>query len=141
MNYDAPVVRKKGAMYCTDCDAIYNFSDSDKWCPNCGNLFPHPMSCIGRKLKEDKNDEKGNNNISTRNHPPHSRTSLRLTARSNNTGENSGTEDRYGRTATLNWSKFKYREASNSSGIGFKTKWAFARIAHCFNVHGVFGQS
>lgn len=148
MNYKAQVVRKKGAMYCTDCDSMYNYSDSDKWCPNCGNLFPHSMACMGRKaaeafnpiIKEDKNDEKSNNDSSNRNHPPHSRTSLRLATRSCSTSQNSGAEDRYGRTTSLNWSKFKYRKDSNSSRDSIQTKWSFTRIVNCLNVHGIFGQ-
>lgn len=38
-----PTVRIKEAMYCAECDVLYNFSDSPKGCPRCDNRCAHAM--------------------------------------------------------------------------------------------------
>ena len=51
-----PIVKRKEAMYCVECDSIYNFSDSRTGCPRCGNRCTHPM-VWGKQISNNRKEE------------------------------------------------------------------------------------
>lgn len=140
MDYLVPVVSRKGARYCSQCDCVYSFRESPTCCPNCANKFTHALSCMGRKQKEVKQDEKDSNSNSDHPTPSRMRSPIRSSKLFSNTHKHRGPEDfDYGETK-INWHNFKHRSNSQSSGSGRETERLIYRLLDCFNVDGIIGK-
>lgn len=136
MTYLVPVVSRKGARYCSQCDCVYPFNESKTCCPNCANKFTHALSCMGRKQKEDKQDEKDNNSS----HPTPSRmlSPIRSSKLFSSAYKHRESEDfDYGETQ-INWNNFRHRKDSKSSGNSISTERFIYRLFDCFNVDRIF---
>jgi hypothetical protein len=135
-----PVISRKGARYCSQCDCVYQFADSRTCCPNCGNKFTHALSCMGRSQKEDKQDEKDSNNNSVHPTPSRMRSPIRSAKLFSTAYSHRGPEDLdYGET-TINWNNFKRPTNCKGSGSGVETERFIYRLFDCLNVDGIFGK-
>lgn len=137
-DYLVPVVSRKGAHYCSQCDCVYPFIESPTCCPNCANKFTHALSCMGRKQKEVQQDEKDNSNISDHRTPSRMRSPIRSAKLFSSTYQHRGSEDLdYGETQ-INWHNYKRPTDRQSSGSGIETERFIYRLLDCFNVDGIF---
>lgn len=133
MNLDVAVIRKSGAMYCTDCDCLYSYADSYHGCPNCGNKFPHPLACMGKRKLEDKN-EKNDLNDSSHTTLPHDHSYIHATEQSDNTNTSSGEKNNSVRPASISGNPFTANSGGGrSSG---EANGIIVRVFNRFNAHG-----